>query len=511
MKKIIFLFCLFLSLAYSAAAQVRPDQFAKESTLRGKNLASYSQEGGVLRGFKVDSILAQGFGIYEPVVTYVPKTGNAIDTRNKIVTDYKGRVYAIDFHGNSKILIDTLAYATTTALASSDAATRAYALQQVLQGVNTAVSNANDYTDSKTAKAVTAGAGVSVDSSTGKYIVSATATPVTVSGGSQTIDVNGTSIDINEIHVQDSISVPKHNPNVEGGWSVVLEKPTGKLHVWDASGGVWKTLEDQTASVAAINASIAATNTAVNLKASKTALSDTAASLYSRLNADTWKLQGNDFFANNAYKVGIKSGVDLTQSTSPYYYAAKNMLHIGLNTDNADNFSSTIQKAIFTIRPDELFTICQSPKGYLEQRFNSNSVLFKVIRENETYVRQFQTTFNNGAAAISISTKKGVLNTTYKTTIFTSDSTIIYPNLTTSFSTTSNGDLLLDQNTARAYIFKDGKVQKVAYTTEVILKATTVPTSTADTSGNVGDEISDDNFKYVKTSVGWKRYALSTF
>jgi hypothetical protein len=37
------------------------------------------------------------------------------------------------------------------------------------------------------------------------------------------------------------------------------------------------------------------------------------------------------------------------------------------------------------------------------------------------------------------------------------------------------------------------------------------PTSSADPNGNVGDIAWDNNFLYVKTSVGWKRAALSTF
>jgi hypothetical protein len=37
------------------------------------------------------------------------------------------------------------------------------------------------------------------------------------------------------------------------------------------------------------------------------------------------------------------------------------------------------------------------------------------------------------------------------------------------------------------------------------------PTSSADPNGNVGDIAWDNNFIYVKTSVGWKRAALSTF
>jgi hypothetical protein len=37
------------------------------------------------------------------------------------------------------------------------------------------------------------------------------------------------------------------------------------------------------------------------------------------------------------------------------------------------------------------------------------------------------------------------------------------------------------------------------------------PTSTLDTNGNQGDTAWDDNFIYIKTSVGWKRSGLSTF
>jgi hypothetical protein len=40
---------------------------------------------------------------------------------------------------------------------------------------------------------------------------------------------------------------------------------------------------------------------------------------------------------------------------------------------------------------------------------------------------------------------------------------------------------------------------------------TKTPTSTSDTSGQIGDHVWDDNFIYVKTSAGWKRSALSTF
>jgi len=43
------------------------------------------------------------------------------------------------------------------------------------------------------------------------------------------------------------------------------------------------------------------------------------------------------------------------------------------------------------------------------------------------------------------------------------------------------------------------------------LRTTYTPTSTADALGNVGDVAHDANYIYIKTSGGWKRSALSTF
>jgi len=45
----------------------------------------------------------------------------------------------------------------------------------------------------------------------------------------------------------------------------------------------------------------------------------------------------------------------------------------------------------------------------------------------------------------------------------------------------------------------------------VRVRSTFTPTGTADTAGNVGDIAWDNNYVYVKTSVGWKRAALSTW
>lgn len=37
------------------------------------------------------------------------------------------------------------------------------------------------------------------------------------------------------------------------------------------------------------------------------------------------------------------------------------------------------------------------------------------------------------------------------------------------------------------------------------------PTSTTDTAGKVGESAFDDDFIYIKTSIGWQRIALTTF
>ena len=43
------------------------------------------------------------------------------------------------------------------------------------------------------------------------------------------------------------------------------------------------------------------------------------------------------------------------------------------------------------------------------------------------------------------------------------------------------------------------------------IRSTFTPTSSADANGNIGDIAWDDNYIYVKTSVGWKRAPLSTW
>lgn len=43
------------------------------------------------------------------------------------------------------------------------------------------------------------------------------------------------------------------------------------------------------------------------------------------------------------------------------------------------------------------------------------------------------------------------------------------------------------------------------------LRTTYTPTGSADANGNVGDTAWDDNYFYIKTSVGWKRAALAAY
>jgi len=57
---------------------------------------------------------------------------------------------------------------------------------------------------------------------------------------------------------------------------------------------------------------------------------------------------------------------------------------------------------------------------------------------------------------------------------------------------------LLDLNAANGYA-------------QLRLRTPYTPTGTADTNGNTGDVAWDDDYIYIKTSVGWKRAALTTF
>jgi hypothetical protein len=67
-----------------------------------------------------------------------------------------------------------------------------------------------------------------------------------------------------------------------------------------------------------------------------------------------------------------------------------------------------------------------------------------------------------------------------------------------------------------AFTTKDDQLTLGADHTEVWVPgrlnvARRTPSSSADTQGTVGDITSNDNYIYVKTNVGWKRAALSTF
>lgn len=204
------------------------------------------------------------------VVGTLPSSGNPTTYRNRLFCENNQSAYANGFVTNTGTVVRFAQPVDLSNYASKS---------ELLQGVNLAVTNANDYTDSKTAKAVTAGAGVSVDSSTGKYIVSATATPVTVSGGSQSIDVNGTTIDINEIRIQDSVGVPTHNPDTDGGARFVLGKSKGYLYTWESDGQSWTTLKDATFNNTANNTAFN------NLYNSDIALNRRADSLKNAVNA----------------------------------------------------------------------------------------------------------------------------------------------------------------------------------------------------------------------------------
>lgn len=60
-------------------------------------------------------------------------------------------------------------------------------------------------------------------------------------------------------------------------------------------------------------------------------------------------------------------------------------------------------------------------------------------------------------------------------------------------------------DTNQLYVF-DGIQNK-----RIVSEATRIPTSSSDSIGSEGDVAYDDNYVYYKTSLGWKRAALSTF
>lgn len=122
MKKYISFILLCFCFVFIAQAQQTPSRWVKETALRGKGLAGYSQESGNLKGYLIDSIMAQSFGIYPTPVSNVLPSGNATALRSKIVTDTAGQKWAVDFYGNATRLNlspNLSAYASKTALADS--------------------------------------------------------------------------------------------------------------------------------------------------------------------------------------------------------------------------------------------------------------------------------------------------------------------------------------------------------------------------------------------------------
>lgn len=58
---------------------------------------------------------------------------------------------------------------------------------------------------------------------------------------------------------------------------------------------------------------------------------------------------------------------------------------------------------------------------------------------------------------------------------------------------------------------RDGYFGTSVKTPKVNLTTTVTPSGTGDTQGNTGDVRYDDNFLYIKTSIGWRRVALTSF
>lgn len=73
------------------------------------------------------------------------------------------------------------------------------------------------------------------------------------------------------------------------------------------------------------------------------------------------------------------------------------------------------------------------------------------------------------------------------------------------------GSVSLDANTADRFVITDGGANRRDLSLRSLNSSTKTPTSSADSSGQIGDWAWDANFIYVKTGSGWKRAALSTF
>lgn len=54
-------------------------------------------------------------------------------------------------------------------------------------------------------------------------------------------------------------------------------------------------------------------------------------------------------------------------------------------------------------------------------------------------------------------------------------------------------------------------LNQLAATQDATFNSSNVPTSTLDKIGKIGNTAYDDNYIYIKTQIGWRRVALSSF
>jgi hypothetical protein len=251
-------------------------------------------------------------------------------------------------------------------------------------------------------------------------------------------------------------------------------------------------------------------------KANISALKDSAAEIRLAALTGNWQTKGNTQMSNNTYVFGVKNAINLDalDPAYPSYYGNAISARYGFNTDSFDfqniltsggkhavlNFNRTgISQSLNSATGRFLFNtkddgFTWTGKKSTTSNFNTFQTYFS---DNVSTGRLIEMSFNN-----SVGVRSSFLFTDLSAANYVATPYAFYPNQII-YSSADKRISIWTQN--------GGVLKPIAFTSEVILKATTIPTSSSDTTGNVGDEISDNNYKYVKTGAGWKRFALSTF
>lgn len=207
-----------------------------------------------------------------------------------------------------------------------------------------------------------------------------------------------------------------------------------------------------------------------------------------------WSFAGNMLADVQTGHIGVRSGVDILPWTSlnltigfntenPYNYGNKNILHMnqnGLNHMSKSNFDNKVS---------HFFA-------------GGGQIAIKGLKSEGAY--DYETTFfaepNNSAnLGVAIVSKWSAINPLDRKSIlsFAADSTKMSQN-------NPNGGFFAIGSDALWY-------KAYNKTPSKLVTRTNTPSSTSDTKGSPNDIAVDETYFYIKTEVGWKRVALSTF